>query len=113
MYRYTLPIVLQTQNKNYRNKVTRLNKKLKHDYYLNKLNINKDVTNELTDDDSHDTDTKNEQHNFDYHNNNNSTKDKTMWNTVKDLTDKLKQQPPRMIVHEGAKVTSLKAIIRM
>ena len=64
-------------------------KNYRNDYYLNKLNIKKDVTNKQTDDDK-DYVTKNGQ-NFDHHNNDNNTKNKTMWNLVKDLIDKLKQ----------------------
>ena len=91
------------------NKVTRLIKTLKHNLYTNKVNITKDKTNDNEEDDTDELRVNNEQ-NTDSHNNDNNSRDKTMWNTVKDMTNKLKQQPPRLIIDNNEKVTSLKKI---
>ena len=41
---------------------------------------------------------------------NNDTNSKTMWRTVKTLTNNNKQTPPRLLTHKDKVITSLKSI---
>ena len=74
--------------RNQRNLVNNINKNNKSRYYNFQLNINKNNKN------------------FDEKISN----DKTMWKTVKNLTNNNKQVPPRVISFDGQLIASLKKI---
>ena len=96
-----------------RNLLNRLVKDLKTKYYAQRLNDNKKVDNNLTvkctesQTVSKDGCIVSDSVTDDFNDSNIGT-DKTMWKTVKNLTGTNKNQPPRMIVHNNEKVTSIK-----
>ena len=77
-----------------RNLVIKLNKVNKSNYYNFRLNIKK---NENGDEDKYQND----------------VQSKIMWGTFKNLTNTNKQVPPRVILHNGNLVTSVKKIVNI
>ena len=77
-----------------RNLVNNLNKSNKSSYYNYKLNIKKDDVGDE----------------FKYQN---DIQSKVMWRTFKDLTNNNNQIPPRLILHEGNLVTSVRKIVNI
>ena len=98
---------------NIRNMVNNLNKNLKENYYNNRLNRQYDLQNLDNMNFSSDCNSgENVYQNLDIESLQckGTTFDKKMWNTVKNLSNKNKQTPPRCTVFENQKVTSLKNI---
>ena len=95
---------------------------MKINYYEKRLNKDNIDTIDGTTTNNHCNDSTNNNngssiHNYsndtsnDNHNQSNDTySDKKMWNNVKQLTNKLKQTPPRMITHNNKVITSLNKI---
>ena len=77
-----------------RNLVNNLNKANKSSYYNFKLNIKQDETGDE----------------IKYQN---DIKSKVMWRTFKDLSNTNNQTPPRIIVHDGNLVTSVRKIVNI
>ena len=98
-----------------RNQVNNMNKRLKKKYYNARLNkpFNSEGDDSGTDNFNANDNSNNNGTNFNYmdslHNKGTSF-DKKMWSTVKNMCNKNKQTPPRMIIHENNKVTSIKTI---
>ena len=74
--------------------VNKLNKANKSRYYNNQLNIKK---NDNGDESKYQND----------------VQSKIMWGTFKNLTNSNKQVPPRVILHDGNLVTSVKKIVNI
>ena len=99
--------------RNIRNMVNKLNKNLKENYYNNRLNRQYDLQNSDNMNFSSDCNSsENVYQNLDIESlkYKSTTCHKKMWNTVKNLSQKNKQTPPRCIVFDNQKVTSLKNI---
>ena len=77
-----------------RNLVNNLNKSNKSAYYNYKLNIQRDE-------------------NGDENKYQNDVKSKEMWKTFKELSNTSTQVPPRLILHDGKLVTSIKKIVNI